>query len=932
MNKKYWLLSLLIFALLAACSSGSSEEPTPVPTTAPANESNTDTTDEEKDSVAEPDTAVATTTISFAVYDWDTGRYKDMIKAFQEENPDIRVKLVSVNEILDLDPMGGAYPDDANLRLASAADVVNVGVSRSNVEQGFLMDLMPFVEADATFNKDDFYPGLLDANRIDAGLYAIPSQVEFQLIFFNKDAFDAAGLDYPQPGWTWDDLVAMAQELTIREGDEVTQWGFVETYPNPSTFIETRTGPLFNDATEPPTVYLDTPATIDAMRWYTDLFTQYEVAPYVSPSIFEEGDDSEEEDTSNFDLPEGYQLVEDGKAAMWLDYSGSWSYRSQQRNLGVVPFPVDKPDSLSTPIFSSGGYSISAGSQKAEAAWKWLAFLSEQEPLDYGGFGGPTSLAARRTVAAASGFWEKVDEELGAALEFALDHGYQTINGTGFEVYDAVNKASIAIVEEGESVEDALADAQVAVENSFAEGAASSDEATPVPEITVAEPEEETVNPNATEIVFVTTGGVFGMDPYRDLVTQFEEANPDIVVTLEQPNFFNASSLGFPEIAADSDCFEWYPSFEDPDNLAAILNMEPFLDNDATISKDDFFPALMQDFTHQGQVWGLPGTVSLSLVEYNKDLFDAAGIDYPSATWTTDDFLEMAVALTQGDNDETKQYGYVPDMFEPTDMMNMIDRLGAKIIDDSQDPSAFSFTDLATVEAVRWYVNLTTEYQVKPTFMTSFDDTSMTDFQLRETLINEGRAGMWTSSGAIVGLPGSTNDLNTGFAPLPTGPDGQHSGGYQNVSGYFISAETASRQACWSWITFLTENATSDSGLPGRIDTANSPQYRQLAGDDKADAFLASITGATEPSIFQRFSNEDSWMGASFLWLITAYDQILNDGITVEEALANAQDLADTYRACVISQDGFSDDKAQQACMQEADPSLPSYLFSNGDE
>ena len=48
--------------------------------------------------------------------------------------------------------------------------------------------------------------------------------------------------------------------------------------------------------------------------------------------------------------------------------------------------------------------------------------------------------------------------------------------------------------------------------------------------------------------------------------------------------------------------------------------------------------------------------------------------------------MATAVALTQGDDAETKQYGFVPQFFEATDLMNFMDRLGTNLIDDSVDP------------------------------------------------------------------------------------------------------------------------------------------------------------------------------------------------------------------------------------------------------
>ena len=92
-----------------------------------------------------------------------------------------------------------------------------------------------------------------------------------------------------------------------------------------------------------------------------------------------------------------------------------------------------------------------------------------------------------------------------------------------------------------------------------------------------------------------------------------------------------------------------------------------------------------------------------------------------------------------------------------------------------------------------------------------------------------------------------------GVAPLPLGPDGRQIGGYQTASGYFISAETNERQACWQWISFLSENPVSEANLPARRSVATSDAFAQLVGDEKAAALLFSVESATEPSFFQRF-------------------------------------------------------------------------------
>lgn len=60
-------------------------------------------------------------------------------------------------------------------------------------------------------------------------------------------------------------------------------------------------------------------------------------------------------------------------------------------------------------------------------------------------------------------------------------------------------------------------------------------------------------------------------------------------------------------------------------------------------------------FNVDGKQYGLPGNFSNVVLVYNKDLFDQAGIDYPTADWTQDDVQTAAEAIRALGDDI---YGY----------------------------------------------------------------------------------------------------------------------------------------------------------------------------------------------------------------------------------------------------------------------------------
>jgi multiple sugar transport system substrate-binding protein len=910
MRKKSVWTVLLIAVLLAACGPAASPEPA---------------TDPADSSVAETENASATTILRFAVSMMDQNRYDSLIEAFEAEHPDVHISTVSIEETLGTGRGGFNWPDDAYLLLAAAADVIAAPATRQAVKQGALLDLTNFFESDPNLKAESFYPGVLESMQWEGGTWSLPVEVTYPLISFDKSLFDAAAVTYPQPGWTWDDFLATAQALTVGNGDAVAQWGFVEPSFDPVTFVQAKAGLLFNADAYPPTARLDDASVAAAVRWYTDLFLTHEVSPYYLTS----GEGGPGGMFNN----EGMRLIADNQAAMWfLASGGGFQVRfegrpgqQQQTTTGAVPFPVSKADDHTTPAVVDG-LSISAGTNKAKLAWEWISFLAQQPAGQRGPFNALSTgtLPALPSVAVAAGYWDNLDDDFAAALQYATEHAYiDTYDGTG---YDTFRAAVVDVMDNGTAIETALADAQSEVEAAIETEVAAAP--TPVSNLVVAEEEQQALNAGAVIVDFGLSegGGRFGQQSLSTLVEQFQTAHPDVIVEVDTPQGFRGQ-LGLADMAAEYDCFQATPSFDD-ESLAAVVNMEPFLTTDSAASKDDFFPSVLEQFTYQGQLWGLPGSVTVNLMNYNKDLFDAAGLAYPSVDWTTGDFLEMAVALTQGE-EEDKQYGYVSSSFGGNDLVSFMDRLGADMLDESVDPPRLVFDSPSAAEAFRWYTSLATQYGVQP--KVSEDSGDFEGGRGREALINEGRAAMWMSSGGGFGGPGGgfafrgpggTNDLNVGVVPLPAGPNSAQGSGFQSVDGYFISAQSDTRQACWAWITFLTEQPNAASGLPARRSVAESSAYRQQVGAEQADAYLASVSSGSRASFFQRVSDEGNWLGFASFWLTDAYDRVVNGEMTVEEALAAAQESVDAYRDCVIAQDAYQDPEAMMGCLSEAGANL----------
>jgi len=82
--------------------------------------------------------------------------------------------------------------------------------------------------------------------------------------------------------------------------------------------------------------------------------------------------------------------------------------------------------------------------------------------------------------------------------------------------------------------------------------------------------------------------------------------------------------------------------------MASFIQMDLFGDiSDADINWDEYIAGPMESTMMDGKHYGIPFATNCTALFYNKDMFDAAGLDYPDENTTWDEFREMAKALTK---------------------------------------------------------------------------------------------------------------------------------------------------------------------------------------------------------------------------------------------------------------------------------------------
>ncbi len=138
-----------------------------------------------------------------------TPEFQVLADAYNEQNPDVTV------ELQEYDATEYDTQMIADLAAGSAPDMYVLKNLKNFVtyeDGGQLLDLSD-IEVGDDVNG-------VDAYTVDGATYAIPYRQDAWYLYYNKDLFDQAGIDYPDGSWTWDDYAATAEELTEALGGD----------------------------------------------------------------------------------------------------------------------------------------------------------------------------------------------------------------------------------------------------------------------------------------------------------------------------------------------------------------------------------------------------------------------------------------------------------------------------------------------------------------------------------------------------------------------------------------------------------------------------------------------------------------------------------------------------------------------------------------
>ncbi len=237
-------------------------------------------------------------------------------------------------------------------------------------EQGYLLDLRPYVEADldpSAIQDWDVaqYDSFVGANGIR---FALPKYHGALALYYNKDLFDHYGVAYPDDTWDHDVYLDAMRRLTHdRNGDgKPDLWGSMMDIAWDRLQIHVNGwGGHFVDPQDAAKSLMAEPEAMSAMEWIrARMWDDHVMATKL---------DVQNVETRNAFTQQQLAMVEDGSWAL-RDILELSSFR-----IGVAPFPAGPQGRVT--LATTDGFAIYSGTKHPEAAWELMKFFVSP---DYG--------------------------------------------------------------------------------------------------------------------------------------------------------------------------------------------------------------------------------------------------------------------------------------------------------------------------------------------------------------------------------------------------------------------------------------------------------------------------------------------------------------------------------------------------------------------
>ncbi len=302
-----------------------------------------------------------TTTLTWAMWGSpeEIATHQAVADAFEAEHPEIQIEIVSY-------PWGDYFTAMqttwASGDVENIPDVLFLTPVLPYAAQGVLENLDPFIEA-GDYNLEDYWPALLEPAMYEGSVYGFPRDMSAEVLYYNKDIFDEVGIEYPTDEWTWDDLLAAAEALTVSEGGQTTRYGLAMEGGKFQLWVGQNGGGILDDVSNPTACTLDQPEAVEAIEFFAGMMNAG--IAMRDASLGQAGGDS--------------TVMANGQAAMIIQNASRVSqFNAAGLNYDVAPVPIPAGGQRSASAVGAA-WTMSAASDDKDAAWVFLSWLQSTD-------------------------------------------------------------------------------------------------------------------------------------------------------------------------------------------------------------------------------------------------------------------------------------------------------------------------------------------------------------------------------------------------------------------------------------------------------------------------------------------------------------------------------------------------------------------------
>ena len=301
---------------------------------------------------------------------------------------------------------------------------------------------------------------------------------------------------------------------------------------------------------------------------------------------------------------------------------------------------------------------------------------------------------------------------------------------------------------------------------------------------------------------------------YEKLAATFREANPDIPLRVMwvpgneyQMKFKTLAAAGdAPDVFYTGDVWVAYM-------LPFLRPITDFVERDQEeIDLYDFYPEVRRAIQHQGDYYFLPVHINVSLLYYNKTLFDEAGLSYPTRDWTWDDLIHAGKRIRRQLPDGTNIWGCDIDSGWWGEWLMYVRQAGGRMFDESLTQCLLDTPE--AIRGVQFYYDKVLKYDISP--RPGYGPT--TRFASgRMGLVSGGHTTFWR-------IYNKVEDLDWDIELLPRGPV-RRDGGEIAVGAYAISKDSRYPEEAWR----LVKHLASKEGVAAESRAGGVPSRRSVA-------------------------------------------------------------------------------------------------------